>query len=93
MSNENALKILIKCKQLLKTRRLCYNTLQCILNYKELVDKVKKNIDKYFVNPNEYLRKMLEKICNENLTGLLELILSSIEELRSKHNLFSGMIA
>ena len=53
MSNENALKILEKCKQLLKTRRLCYNTLQCIVNFKELVEKIKKNIDKYFINPNE----------------------------------------
>ena len=53
MSNENALKILVKCKQLLKTRRLCYNTLQCIMNFRELVEKIKKNIEKYFINPND----------------------------------------
>lgn len=63
MSNENSIKILIKCKQLLKTRRLVYNTLQCIINFKELVEKIKKGIEKYIVSPKEKLKAKLEKIC------------------------------
>jgi len=89
---ENTVKLLVRCKQLVLSRRVAYETLQKIVEFERDAYQLRQDIDLYLeqtANP-EVLQKIQVKAIGE-LPQLAQGILDGIVELRDQYKLFSKM--
>lgn len=104
MSVENTVRLLVRCRQCILTRRLVFQTLRHIVKFQKTAARIKFEIDLYLQESEDggkadtdthqsQLFSRLKQRSEVLLPMLARSTLANIETLRTKHKLFENMQA
>lgn len=89
---DNTVKLLVRCKQLLVSRKLAFATLQGIADFEKSAKRIRRDVDAVLeATPSDDLIASITKEAEHNLPTLVQSAITNIATLRDQHKLFSKM--
>ena len=80
---DNTVKLLVRCKQMLKARQVAFNTLKSIIEFEETSKKLRFEINRYLeMSPKESMIKDIKELALVQIVSKTQFIVDCIITLR-----------
>lgn len=92
MNLDNTVKLLVRCKQLLVSRKLAFATLQGIMEFEKSAKQIRQDVDAVLeATPSDTLIAAITKQAEQILPTHAQQVIANIATLRDQYKLFSKM--